>query len=94
MENRKYLGKMIISWKLNEKTGDVMFHIGTEHDSKVVENKCLFDALSQYGVAYDSAKYITEKCAKFFNSDAHFRLYSTDIYKASPIKHRAAKRDE
>ena len=90
MERKLYLGELIITTELNVRNGEVMFYLGYEHDTRVVHNKCLYDALSDYGIQYDKAKYIVEKCAKTFNSNTLVKLHKCDFYKEPPIKFRKA----
>jgi hypothetical protein len=93
MIKERYIGKVVISSALNAKSGECWFYIGSENFTRVVENKCLYDALSDYGIGYEKAKEIVKECAKSFDSKNRFDLYTTDLYKPLGNSTKPAKRN-
>jgi hypothetical protein len=85
MIKERYIGKIVISTALNTRSGECWFYVGSEHFTRITENKCLYDALADYGIGYEKAKEIVKECAKSLDSKNKFDLYTTDLYK--PLKH-------
>jgi hypothetical protein len=95
MDSKLYLGELVITVEFNVKNGEFMFYVGNEYDQRTTNSKCLYDALSDYGIDYSRAKEIAIKCDKLFTSGFRVKLYKGDFYKPAPTKFRkATKSDE
>ena len=94
MTERVYIGNLIVSGSLNAKNGEFIFHVGSPSDTRVIEGKCLYDCLSQYGIDYEKAKELVLRCSNIFEKKAEFKIYSDDLYKKPPVKYRAARKNE
>ena len=93
MIKERYIGKVVVSVTLNTKSGECWFYVGSENLSRLTENKCLYDALSDYGINYEKAKEIVKECAKSVDSKNRFDLYTTDLYKPLGNSTKPAKRN-
>jgi hypothetical protein len=75
MANREFPGKIRVSAKLDVRFGEMSFTISAPGRSDV-ENKCLYDALSIFGVKLDRAKKIVEQMSSDLK---HGRYFSIDL---------------
>lgn len=91
MEEIKSTGNVKITGSLNPRTGEYWFEVASENGVKSTKNKCLFDALSDFGIHYDLAKDILSKYAASYGKTVTFETFSDDYYKHIPHTKRAER---
>jgi hypothetical protein len=84
-DNNPYPGRIKIKLVLDPRFGEVEFQI----DETNIKNKCLYDALSEYGIELDRAKYIVEDVAKCTNTGKFYHMEPIDY-----VKYGRERRDE
>jgi hypothetical protein len=84
-DNNPYPGRIKIKLVLDPRFGEVEFQI----DETNIKNKCLYDALSEYGIELDRAKYIVEDVAKSTNTGKFYHMEPIDY-----VKYGRERRDE
>ena len=77
MVNKEYPGRIKVRLILDPKFGEVEFQI----EGSNIKNKCLYDALSEYGIELERAKYIVEDVAKCTNTGKFYHIEETDYVK-------------
>ena len=77
MVNKEYPGRIKVKIVLDPKFGEVEFQI----EESVIKNKCLYDALSEYGIELERAKYIVADIAKSTDMAKFYHLEPTDYVK-------------
>lgn len=80
MDNREFPGKIRVSAKLDVKFGEIWFTISGSGRSDV-ENKCLYDGLSIFGIKMDAAKKIVEGMSNDLNQGRYFKIHLTEYRK-------------
>lgn len=88
MESREYPGRIKVKICLDPKFGEVSFEIEASKKANV-KNKCLFDALSEFGIELERAKYIVADMAKNTDAGKYYHLDITDY-----VKYGRKRRDE
>ena len=74
MVNPLYPGRIKIKTVLDPRFGEVHFEI----EGSNIKNKCLYDALSDYGVNLERAKEISKDLAKDTNSGKYYHMELID----------------
>lgn len=80
MEEKQYPGRIKIKICLDPRFGEVSFEIEASKKPNI-KNKCLFDALSEFGIELERAKYIVADMAKHTDSGKYYHLDTTDYVK-------------
>ena len=88
MDSKEYPGRIKVKICLDPKFGEVSFEIEASKKANV-KNKCLFDALSDFGIELDRAKYIVADMAKNTDAGKYYHLDTTDY-----VKYGRKRRDE
>lgn len=88
MVNKEYPGRIKVKICLDPKFGEVSFEIEASKKANV-KNKCLFDALSEFGVELERAKYIVADMAKNTDTGKYYHLEPIDY-----VKYGRERRDE
>jgi hypothetical protein len=94
MENLKSCGNIRITGTLNAKTGEYWFDVASVHGTRSTRSKCLFDALSDYGISYDKAKELVVRYSVPFSKTLIFESFPSDYYKNLPQTRPAKKIDK
>ena len=74
MEKFKLPGRIKVLTRLDVKFGEVTFEI----ENTPVKSKCLYDALSQFGIELEKAKDIVANVALNINDSRYFHLDVSD----------------
>ena len=80
MANKEFPGKIRVSAKLDPKFGEMWFTISGSGRSDV-QNKCLYDALSIFGIKMDAAKKIVEEMSNDLRHGRYFKIHLTEYRK-------------
>jgi hypothetical protein len=73
----EFPGRIKVRMVLDPAFGEVSFEI----EDSVIKNKCLYDALSGYGIEIERAKYIVADMAKSVNTAKYYHMDETDYVK-------------
>ncbi|NDC95598.1 hypothetical protein EB118_10660 [bacterium] len=84
MKENQLLGNLKITGSLNHKSGEYWFTVASENGIKSFSNKCLYDALSDYGINYDKAKDIVTRYSATFDKTITLETFPIDYYKNIP----------
>lgn len=74
MDRLQYPGRIKIKLVINPKFGELEFQI----DGTNIKNKCLYDALTEYGIEFERAKDIVADIAKCVNTGKYYHMDETD----------------
>jgi hypothetical protein len=77
MVNKEYPGRIKVKMVLDPKFGEVSFEI----EESIIKNKCLYDALSEYGIEIERAKYIVADMAKSTDMAKYYHIEPIDYVK-------------
>lgn len=94
MEENQSYGNLKIVGTLNPKNGEYWFTLTSENGIKSFSNKCLYDALSNYGISYEKAKEIVNKYAVTFTKTVMLETFPIDYYKEVPHTKLAQRRKD
>jgi hypothetical protein len=86
-EKNPYPGRIKVRMILDPAFGEVSFEI----EDSVIRNKCLYDALSEYGIELERAKYIVEDIAKSTNTAKYYHMEPIDYVKYGRKRRREAE---
>jgi len=73
LEKVPLYGRVRISAKLDQRFGEMHFEVYARKEV-VTTNKCLYDALSEFGIDLDDAKGIVEDFAKMLNGEKYYTV--------------------
>lgn len=91
MKEVKLYGNVKIKGTLDPRTGDYWFDVSFENSIKSARRKCLYDALSDFGISYDKAKEIMLDYHAVFGKVVTFDTVLGDYHKDSRINNMSAK---
>ena len=74
-----WTGNIKIRSFLNTENGEYYFMVRSRSGAKNVTRKCLYDALSDFGINYEKAKKIVKKYAKTADTFSEMTLEITDL---------------
>ena len=80
MASREFPGKIRVTAKLDPKFGEMWFIISASGRTDV-QNKCLYDALSIFGIKMDAAKKIVEEMSNDLKNGRYFNIHLTEYRK-------------
>jgi hypothetical protein len=80
MGSREFPGKIKVTAKLDPRFGEMWFIISASGRSDV-ENKCLYDGLSIFGIKLDTAKKIVEEMSNDLKHRRYFNIHLTEYRK-------------
>jgi hypothetical protein len=86
-ETNPYPGRIRVKIVLDPNFGEVQFEI----DETNIKNKCLYDALSEYGIELERAKYIVADMSKSTNSGKLYHMNPIDYVKYGRERRREAE---
>lgn len=80
MANREFPGKIRVTAKLDPTFGEMWFIISASGRTDV-QNKCLYDALSIFGIKMDAATKIVEEMSNDLKHGRYFNIHLTEYRK-------------
>jgi hypothetical protein len=80
MGSREFPGKIKVTAKLDPRFGEMWFIISASGRSDV-ENKCLYDGLSIFGIKLDTARKIVEEMSNDLKHRRYFNIHLTEYRK-------------
>jgi hypothetical protein len=83
----EFPGRIKVRMVLDPVFGEVSFEI----EDSVIKNKCLYDALSGYGIEIERAKYIVADMAKSVNTAKYYHMDEIDYVKYGRERRREAE---
>jgi hypothetical protein len=80
MRDPEFPGRIKVRTLLDPRFGEVYFEIEASKRG-TVKNKCLYDALSDFGIELERAKHIVKDVAILINSGKFYHIEETDYVK-------------
>lgn len=80
MRNPEFPGRIKVKTIVDPRFGEVYFEVEASKRS-TVKNKCLYDALSDFGIELDRAKHIVKDVAISINTGKFYHIEETDYVK-------------
>lgn len=89
-DNSEFPGRIKVKTMLDPRFGEVYFEIEASKRSTVT-NKCLYDALSDFGIELDRAKHIVKDVAISINTGKFYHVELIDYVKYGRERRREAE---
>lgn len=89
-DNSEFPGRIKVKTMLDPRFGEVYFEIEASKRSTVT-NKCLYDALSDFGIELDRARHIVKDVAISINTGKFYHVELTDYVKYGRERRREAE---
>ena len=88
MRDPEFPGRIKVKTIVDPRFGEVYFEVEASKRS-TIRNKCLYDALSDFGIELDRAKHIVKDVAISINTGKFYHIELTDY-----VKHGRKRREE